>query len=56
MGKNKKKGMTYKEAGVDIEAAEKSIELAKSVIETTYTPEVLSGVGGFAGIIDLTDI
>ena len=41
--------MDYKNAGVDIEAGYKSVELMKKHIKTTMRPEVLGGIGGFAG-------
>ena len=38
--------MDYKNAGVDIEAGYKSVELMKKHIKTTMRPEVLGGIGG----------
>ena len=38
MGKNKKKGLTYAEAGVNIDAGEKEVELIKDCVKSTYTP------------------
>lgn len=43
------KGMDYKNAGVDIEAGYKSVELMKQHIAKTMRPEVLGGIGGFSG-------
>ncbi len=48
--------MDYKKAGVDIEAGYKSVELMKKHIKETMRPEVLGGVGGFAGAFDLSAI
>ena len=48
--------MDYKKAGVDIEAGYKSVELMKEHIKTTNRPEVLGGIGGFAGAFDLKAI
>ena len=38
--------MDYKNAGVDIEAGYKSVELMKQHIAKTMRPEVLGGIGG----------
>ena len=48
--------MDYKKAGVDIEAGYKSVELMKKHIKETMRPEVLGGIGGFAGAFDLRKI
>ena len=48
--------MDYKKAGVDIEAGYKSVELMKEHVKKTMRPEVLGGLGGFAGAFDLSDI
>lgn len=48
--------MDYKKAGVDIEAGYKSVELMKEHVKKTMRPEVLRGLGGFAGAFDLSDI
>jgi len=45
--------MDYKKAGVDIEAGYRSVELMKKHIARTMRPEVLGGIGGFAGAFDL---
>lgn len=44
---------TYKGAGVDIEAADDLVENIKTLAKKTYGPEVLSGIGGFAGMFSL---
>ena len=41
--------MDYKNAGVDIEAGYKSVELMKKFVKGTMRPEVLGGIGGFSG-------
>ena len=46
--------MDYKNAGVDIEAGYKSVELIKGSIKETVRPEVLGGIGGFAGAFDMS--
>jgi phosphoribosylaminoimidazole synthetase len=48
--------MDYKKAGVDIEAGYKSVELMKKHVKATMRPEVLGGIGGFAGAFDLSAI
>jgi phosphoribosylformylglycinamidine cyclo-ligase len=48
--------LDYKNAGVDIEAGYKSVELMKKHIKTTMRPEVLGGIGGFAGAFSLAKI
>ena len=41
--------MDYKNAGVDIEAGYKSVELMKEHVKKTMREEVLGGLGGFSG-------
>ena len=41
--------MDYKNAGVDIEAGYKSVELMKKICSGTMRPEVMGGLGGFSG-------
>ena len=48
--------MDYKKAGVDIEAGYKSVELMKKHVKRTIRPEVLGGLGGFAGAFSLSAI
>jgi phosphoribosylformylglycinamidine cyclo-ligase len=43
---------TYKEAGVDIDAGDRAVELMKASIAKARRPEVLGGIGGFAGLFD----
>ena len=45
--------MDYKNAGVDIEAGYKSVELMKEHIKRTMRPEVLTGIGGFSGAFSM---
>ncbi|MEZ3161401.1 phosphoribosylformylglycinamidine cyclo-ligase [Microbacterium sp. BWT-B31] len=42
----------YSEAGVDTAAGDLAVELMKSAVRRTHGPEVLGGVGGFAGLFD----
>ena len=43
-------GLTYKDAGVDIDAGDELVERIKGHVKTTMRPEVLGGLGGFAGM------
>ncbi|MBE3129351.1 MAG: phosphoribosylformylglycinamidine cyclo-ligase, partial [Acidobacteria bacterium] len=42
--------VTYKKAGVDIDAADRFIRLIKPLVRKTGRPEVLGGIGGFSGL------
>lgn len=42
--------LTYADAGVDIAAGEKAVELIKSHVRSTFRPEVIGDVGGFGGL------
>lgn len=44
----------YAEAGVDTAAGDLAVELMKSAVAKTHGPEVLGGVGGFAGLFDVS--
>ena len=44
---------SYKEAGVDVTAGYKAVELMKSHVARTMTSGVLSGIGGFGGLFEL---
>ncbi|MDD6400711.1 MAG: phosphoribosylformylglycinamidine cyclo-ligase [Lachnospiraceae bacterium] len=48
--------MDYKNAGVDIEAGYKSVELMKASVKKTMREEVLGGLGGFSGAFSLGKI
>ncbi|MFC9063350.1 phosphoribosylformylglycinamidine cyclo-ligase [Streptomyces sp. NPDC057074] len=45
-------GASYAAAGVDIEAGDRAVELMKEWVKKTRRPEVLGGIGGFAGLFD----
>lgn len=45
--------MDYKNAGVDIEAGYKSVELMKKFVQGTMRPEVLTNIGGFSGAFSM---
>jgi phosphoribosylformylglycinamidine cyclo-ligase len=44
--------LSYAEAGVDVEAGDRAVELMKAAVSRTHGPEVLGGLGGFAGLFD----
>jgi phosphoribosylformylglycinamidine cyclo-ligase len=43
---------TYKDSGVDIDAGDRAVELMKASIAKATRPEVMGGIGGFAGLFD----
>lgn len=45
--------LTYAAAGVDLDAADRSVELLGEVVARTRRPEVLGGIGGFGGLFAL---
>ncbi|GAA2012813.1 phosphoribosylformylglycinamidine cyclo-ligase [Brevibacterium samyangense] len=47
-------GTTYASAGVDVEAGDKAVELMKAAVSATHTKNVFGGVGGFAGLFDVS--
>ena len=46
--------ITYSDAGVDTKAGDLAVELMKDAVRATQGPEVIGGVGGFAGLVDAT--
>ena len=42
--------MTYKSAGVDIDAGNKFIDLIRPMVRKTFRPEVITDIGGFGGL------
>ncbi len=42
--------LTYRKAGVDIDAADRFVNMIKPLIRTTGRPEVLGAIGGFGGL------
>jgi phosphoribosylformylglycinamidine cyclo-ligase len=44
--------LTYAGAGVDTEAGDRAVALMKAAVARTHGPEVLGGLGGFAGLFD----
>jgi len=47
------KGLTYRDAGVDIDAGDALIERIKPFAKRTMRPEVLAGIGGFGGLVEI---
>ncbi|MGB5332729.1 MAG: phosphoribosylformylglycinamidine cyclo-ligase [Woeseiaceae bacterium] len=47
------KPLTYKDAGVDIDAGNELVERIKPFVKRTRRPEVLAGIGGFGGLFAL---
>lgn len=46
-------GLSYKNAGVDIDAGNELVEQIKPAIKSTHRPEVLANIGGFGGLFAL---
>jgi len=49
----KEVGLTYREAGVDVAAGTRAVELMRSAVRTTFRQEVLTDIGGFGGLFAL---
>ena len=47
-------GMTYRDAGVDIDAGNELVERIKPLVKRSFRPEVMGGLGGFGALFDLT--
>jgi phosphoribosylformylglycinamidine cyclo-ligase len=45
-------GATYASSGVDIAAGERAVDLMRAAVARTSRPEVVGGIGGFAGLFD----
>lgn len=43
-------GLDYKKVGVDIDAGNQAVELIKKDVQSTFGPEVMTGLGGFGGL------
>ncbi len=46
-------GLSYRDAGVDIDAGDALVERIKPFAKRTLRPEVLSGIGGFAALVEI---
>lgn len=51
-----KKSLSYRDAGVDINAGEELVEKIKPIAKATSRPEVMGGLGGFGALFDLTKL
>jgi phosphoribosylformylglycinamidine cyclo-ligase len=49
------KGLSYREAGVDIDAGDALVEAIKPFVKRTLRPEVLGGIGGFGGLCSIPE-
>ena len=49
-----KDGLSYRDAGVDIDAGDRLVENIKPFAKRTLRPEVLSGIGGFGGLVEIS--
>lgn len=47
------KQLTYADAGVDIDAGNRSVDMIKDCVRATYRPEVMGDLGGFGGLFAL---
>ncbi|WP_339827953.1 phosphoribosylformylglycinamidine cyclo-ligase [uncultured Arenimonas sp.] len=45
--------LTYRDAGVDIDAGNELVERIKPLVKRTFRPEVMGGLGGFGALFDL---
>ena len=48
-------GLTYREAGVDIDAGNELVQRIKEAAKRTHRPELLGGIGGFAALASLPE-
>ncbi len=48
--------LSYRDAGVDIEAAEEALDKSKDAIRATFGPRVLADVGTFGGLFDASGL
>jgi len=49
-----KTGLTYRDAGVDIDAGDRLVENIKPFAKRTMRPEVLNGIGGFGALVEIS--
>ncbi len=48
-----KQSLSYKDAGVDIDAGNALVERIKGVVKKTRRPEVMGGIGGFGALCEI---
>ncbi|BCX05343.1 MAG: phosphoribosylformylglycinamidine cyclo-ligase [Candidatus Roseilinea sp.] len=46
----------YAAAGVDIDAGNEAVALMRAAVQSTYTPDVLAGIGSFGGLFDAAQL
>jgi phosphoribosylformylglycinamidine cyclo-ligase len=51
---NPSNSLSYRDAGVDIDAGDQLVENIKPFAKRTMRPEVLSGIGGFGGLVEIS--
>ena len=54
MNPSNKPSLSYRDAGVDIDAGDQLVENIKPFAKRTMRPEVLSGIGGFGGLVEIS--
>src|SRR5262249_46822162 len=47
------RGITYRDAGVDIDAGDELVERINPLVRRTQRPEVLAGIGGFGALVEI---
>jgi len=50
---NEKAPITYRDAGVDIDAGDELVERIKPLVRRSMRPEVLAGIGGFGALVEI---
>ena len=55
MSGQKTEGLTYQDAGVDIDAGNRLVEKIKPIVKATARPELLSGIGGFGALLEIPE-
>ena len=53
---NKKNKIDYSTAGVDIDAGNKAVEIIKDEVQSTFSSNVLTGIGGFGSLFEIGTI
>jgi len=53
MTKSSKKSLSYRDAGVDIDAGNRLVERIKPAVKSTQRPGVMGGFGGFGGLFEI---
>ena len=53
-GSQRVRSATYEDAGVSIKAGDRAVQLMRASVAGASRPEVVGGIGGFAGLFDLT--